>query len=174
MPADGYSMKLDASGWEDGLRALTGPVKESLARRMLVSGGTHMRDHAKMLAAKKSGLLAASIYLVFDAKASTKSNYVYGISWNASKAPHGHLIEFGHWRYNIFLNGRWQRSLLPGLTKGKGPQDHGGDGALKPPEWVRARPFLRPTLDTQRQATFNIMLQRGRKELPLLLAEIAK
>lgn len=174
MPADGYSMELDASEWDAGLRQLAGPVKESLARRMLVSGGSHMRDHAKLLATKKSGLLASAIYLVFDAEASTKSNFVYGISWNGKKAPHGHLIEFGHWRYNIFLNGRWQRSLLPGKTKGKGPQDHGGAGALKPPEWVKAKPFLRPTLDTQQQATFNIMLDRGRKELPILLAEIAK
>ena len=43
MPADGYSMKLDASEWDEGLRQLAGPVKESLARRMLVSGGSHMR-----------------------------------------------------------------------------------------------------------------------------------
>lgn len=39
--------------------------------------------------------LHESIYWAKDKEASTTQRAVYAISWNKSKAPHGHLIEFG-------------------------------------------------------------------------------
>lgn len=42
-----------------------------------------------------TGNLSESIYWAKDTDASTNSRAVYSISWNKSKAPHGHLLEFG-------------------------------------------------------------------------------
>lgn len=42
-----------------------------------------------------TGNLSESIYWAKDTSLSTPSKAVYSISWNKSKAPHGHLLEFG-------------------------------------------------------------------------------
>lgn len=41
------------------------------------------------------GALKASIYQVFSKDNSGAGHATYHISWNAKKAPHGHLVEFG-------------------------------------------------------------------------------
>lgn len=41
------------------------------------------------------GALKASIYQVFSQDNSNAVHSTYHISWNARKAPHGHLVEFG-------------------------------------------------------------------------------
>lgn len=149
---------------------LDGAFKESLARRMLVDGGVLLRDAAKgnaRMAANKegadvSGLLARSIYLVFDAQSSTATRFTYKISWNAKTAPHGHLVEFGHWRTHAVYkgaDGNWYSRV---------------DMPLARPVWVAARPFLRPTFDSYASVAIRAMIFRGKRELPILLAGIAQ
>jgi HK97 gp10 family phage protein len=41
------------------------------------------------------GALKAAIYQAFSQDNSDAQRATYHISWNASKAPHGHLVEFG-------------------------------------------------------------------------------
>lgn len=167
--ADGYRMKLDASEWEFAFGALAGPVRESLSRRMLVSGGVLLRDAAKSnarMAANKEGVevrgvLAGSIYLVYEPELETNHSFTYKISWNSRTAPHGHLIEFGHWMtHKVYKasNGEWYTLK---------------DQPLDAPRWVAARPFLRPTYDSYAQVALRAMLARGREELPKLLQEHA-
>ena len=167
--ADGYRQKLDASEWDKAFSALGGPVKESLARRMLVEGGVLLRDAAKgnaRMAANKEGvetrgLLAAAIYLVYEKEAETSSSYTYKISWNSKIAPHGHLVEFGHWMtHKVYKasNGEWYTLK---------------DRPLDAPKWVAARPFLRPTFDSYGNVAIRAMILRGQKELPVLLREYA-
>ena len=95
---------------------------------------------------------------------------MYSVTWNAKKAPHGHLIEFGHWRYNKVVNGYPKKSLKPGIKRGNGPQDHAGPGALEYPVWTPAHPFLRPALDSAGARAMQAMIARGRERLPELLA----
>ena len=45
-----------------------------------------------------TGNLTESIYWAKDTNASTQTRAVYSISWNKSKAPHGHWLEFGNSR----------------------------------------------------------------------------
>lgn len=177
--ADGFKAKLDMTGAVAMLDRLGGPAKESLGRRMGVSGGVLLRDAAKakaLVAQNKQGkarrgVLAGSVYLAYD-KILSKPDFVsYKIAWNAKVAPHGYLIEFGHWRYNKFIGGKPQHSLLAGVKKGSGPQSHGGPGALDVPEWVPAKPFLRPTIDAYGQAAVNAMMARAKIEFPILMAE---
>lgn len=167
--ADGYTLQLDASQWDAGFAALAGPVRESLSRRMLVEGGVLLRDAAKGQArqaenkegVERRGLLANAIYLVYELEAETNHSFTYKISWNAKIAPHGHLIEFGHWMtHKVYkaANGEWYTLK---------------DQPLKEPVWVSARPFMRPTFDSYSNVAIRVAFLRGQKELPILLAEYA-
>ena len=168
--ADGISAKVDMSGVLAGLDKLAGPLRVSLARSMAVAGGKVIRDEAKLLVPVESGLLRSAIYLAYKDDKSTKDNVTYSVTWNSKKAPHGHLVEFGHWRYNKIINGYPQKSLREGLKRGRGPQDHVGPGALEHPVWEAAHPFLRPALDTAGPRAVDAMIERGKQRLPELLA----
>jgi hypothetical protein len=168
--ADGYRMTLDASAWTKAFDALGGPVRESLSRRMLVSGGVLIRDAAASMARQSAnkegvearGLLASAMYLAYDTDAITSHSFTYKVSWNSRIAPHGHLIEFGHWLTHVVYkasNGEWYTVK---------------DKPLREPIWVAARPFLRPTFDSYGGTAIRVMIQRGQEELPQLLREHTK
>lgn len=120
----------------EGLERLN-DVRVSLARSMAVAGGKVLRDEAKLRApvgedSKRPGLLRDAIYLAFKDKRSTDAKVVYSVSWNAKTAPHGHLVEFGHWQTH---------------ARYKGADGEWYTGApLAVPKWVPAYPFLRPAL----------------------------
>ena len=88
---------------------------------------------------RKTGNLASSIYQAFSEENSTQtvagySLATYHVSWNHRKAPHGHLVEFGHiQKYKVYLgkDGRW-------YTNKKAP--------LASPVQVAARLFVRSAM----------------------------
>lgn len=156
--ADG--IKFDGSEWVSAMAKLAGPLKTSLARSIAVGTGEVLRDEAKLLAPKESGKLAGSIYLAFKDGRSSESQVVYSVSWNHKVAPHGHLVEFGHWQpYKVvkLANGDW----ITTNTK------------LPTPKFIPAHPFLRPALDTAGARAVQAGIERGRKRLPELLREAA-
>lgn len=161
--------KLDTTQWDQAFAQLDGPVKESLMRRMLVEGGVLLRDAAKSnaaVAANKQnepvrGVLARSIYLVYEKEAEQPNEFTYKISWNSRRghAPHGHLIEFGHWMTHAVFrgaNGEWYTDK---------------DKPLDRPIWVAARPFLRPTIESYGNTAIRAMILRGQRELPEIIKE---
>lgn len=152
------------------LSKLGASLSISLARSMGVAGGQVMRDTAKALAPEYDGstglaggsnidrppppgLLKSAIYLAFKERMSNNGHVTYGISWNSKIAPHGHLVEFGHWRLNKIVNG------IPTNIP------------LKYPKWVPAHPFLRPALSAAMAPAKAAMVNRGKERLPELLAE---
>lgn len=164
------STTFDTSDMVAALRALKGDAKTSLARSMAVAGGTVLRDEAKARAPVGSagaqhnvpGALRAAIYLAFRDGQSNDSEVKYAVTWNAKKAPHGHLLEFGHWQiYRVLKlpDGRIVSDLSTKLPK---------------PKWVASHPFLRPALDTAGGRAVQAMIERGRQRLPEILAEIKK
>ena len=168
--ANMFSVKFDATDTLSALDALDGPLKESLARRMLVEGGVMMRDAAKgnaRWAANKEGvdtrgLLASAIYLVYDTKGSTADRVNYQIGWNHTIAPHGHLIEYGHWQTHKAYkgaDGNWYTRK---------------DAPLPAPIWIAARPFMRPTFDSYSGIALRAMILRGQREFPVLLRSAIK
>jgi len=167
---DRTQLKFDTSSVQAGLNRLVGPARVSLARSMGVAGGKELRDEAKARAPRHDGTLAEAIYLAFQDDKSNDKTVQYSVTWNKSKAPHGHLIEFGHWRYNKFVDGKPQKSLIDGKSRGQGPQDHGGPGALDKPVWVEAKPFLRPAYDAALGRAKQAMIERARVRLPEILA----
>lgn len=91
------SARFDMSEWSAVLDNLAGPGRESLARRMLVSGGVVLRDEAKAQApvgvaeeqlvrqyggSLKPGSLQAAIYLAKSDKLTTRTVFTYVVSWN--------------------------------------------------------------------------------------------
>jgi len=167
--ADGSGF--DASGWFAGLAKLgNAKLRESLARSMAVAGGVVLRDEAKLQAPVKDGVLRSAIYLAYKDRRSNEKQVIYSVTWNAKVAPHGHNVEFGHWRYNKIVNGFPQKSLRPGLKKGKGPEDHVPPGALLKPKWVPGDPFLTTAYQVAGQRALRAMIARGQQRLPQLLS----
>lgn len=157
--ADLFHAETDTSAAFAGLDGLKGPLAKSLARSMAVAGGTIYRDEAKVLAPVKDGVLRDSIYLAFKDSRSGGDDVTYSISWNAKKAPHGHLQEFGHWR------------IYATYTGADGSWYTNKNVRLPEPKWVPAHPFLRPAFDTQGARARKAMLERGKERFPELLRE---
>lgn len=166
--AKGLQATFDTSGWSAGLDRLLGPARVSLARSMAVAGGEVLRDEAK-LRAPRSGQgavseagpripLAETIYLAFRDKYSGEKEVQYAVTWNKSKAPHGHLVEFGHWQIYAVVR-RPDGSYVTDKRR-----------KLKAPKWVPASPFLRPAYEAAATRAQAAMVQRGRERLPQLLA----
>lgn len=84
---------------------------------------------------RRTGNLAGSIYQAFSKDNSGHGRATYHVSWNARKAPHGHLVEFGHLqRYEVTFDPVSRR-----FTTHK-------DRPLASPRQVAARPFIRPAM----------------------------
>lgn len=166
-------LKVDLTKALGAIDSLTEGLKEHVNRSMAVAGGKVVRDEAKQRAPvfdgstalkggstvknpRTPGQLRDAIYLAFSDNRSdlSKSHVVYSVTWNSSKAPHGHLLEFGHWRYNVIAGG------FP-LKK-----------QLDQPVFVAAYPFLRPAFEATKEQTVRAMLRRGEVRLTELLEEI--
>jgi hypothetical protein len=96
--ADAFSIKFDQSGLDAVLDGLAAGVQEQI-RPAAQAGAQVFYDEVQLNVAaigKKSGNLASSIYQVFSQDNSKDGRATYHISWNAKKAPHGHLVEYGH------------------------------------------------------------------------------
>lgn len=142
----------------DGLAAI---AKEHLPRSMLVAAGKVVRDEAKARAPVKDGTLREAIYLAFSENRSypEAGQFTYSVTWNAAKAPHGHLLEFGHWRtHAVYLgkDGNW-------YSDPKRPLDN--------PKWVPAHSFLRPAYDAVISIALQAGLDRGRERMAEILAD---
>lgn len=138
----------------DGLKKITEP----LARSMGVAGGKIVRDEAKSRAPVDDGTLRDSLYLAYRDQRSQGAQVVYSITWNSRTAPHGHLLEFGHWQTHA-------------AYKGTDGQWYSGE-KLKKPKWVAAHPFLRPAWEATRARVQIAMIERGRERLPELLRDL--
>ena len=112
---------------------------------------------------RKTGNLASAIYQAFDKKASNNQLAAYTISWNARKAPHGGLIEFGHiQRYESYVgkDGKFHTMIRPDKRGQKPPRRRASQsekdafyvlrkgGAVQ----IAAQPFIRPAADKVTQA----------------------
>lgn len=107
MAADAFAISFDTAGLNAALDELTHGAEAS-TRPAAQAGAQVLYDEVKQRApvskrARKTkggrtiqpGALKASIYQVFSQDNSDSGQSTYHISWNASKAPHGHLVEFG-------------------------------------------------------------------------------
>lgn len=90
---------------------------------------------------RHTGNLARSIYQAYSRDNSGTGRATYHVSWNAKKAPHGHLVEWGHLqRYEITYDPQTRRFVTH------------KDRPLPTPKLVAARPFVRPAMAQMPQA----------------------
>lgn len=168
-----FGAKANCASAFAGLDRLSDELATHLARSMAVAGGKVIRDEAKLLApvggdmsvsarlageSNRPGILRSAIYLAYREGPALSGNVTYAVSWNSKKAPHGHLVEFGHWQTNVVYIGKdgdWQTN-----TKRK----------LETPKWIPAHPFLRPALDSAGPRAIDAMISRGRERLAELLS----
>lgn len=152
------------TGIDSILKGLDGllEIREPIARAMGVAMGKEVRDEAVQRAPElkpgdegydnqRRGQLKEAIYLAFDGRRSVLNlgHYVYQVSWNAKKAPHGHLVEFGHWMSYAYARGEDGKFYTPlqgthkvdGRKRGKGFPINGF--------YVDTHPFLGPAFDSK-------------------------
>lgn len=126
---------------------------------------------------KKTGNLAAGIYQVYSKDNSSKVRAQYHVSWNHAKAPHGHLVEFGHvQRYVVYLDkrGQWKTLVRPSM-RGKPRPKRNAPLAVKDayyvplkggPRIVGAKSFMRKAMSPQiARSARNAMVDRFWLEL---------
>lgn len=112
---------------------------------------------------KKSGNLAGAIYQAYSEENSGPGKATYHVSWNASKAPHGGLVEYGHiqrYAVNLAKDGKWYTLVKPSM-RGKPKPKRNASQAEKDayyilraggPRQIAAQPFIRPAFYRQGEA----------------------
>lgn len=145
-----------------GLEVLMGQLgdkADAAARPASQAAAQVLYDEVKRNVAaipQKTGNLSRAIYQVFSQNNSSVGKATYQISWNARKAPHGHLVEFGHFqRYVSYLgsDGNFYTAVRPGM-RGKGKPSKNAPQSVKDayyvllpsPKQVAAKPFVRPAV----------------------------
>lgn len=149
---------VDTKQVEVNLTKLAPLLKEKLARSMAVAGAKVIRDEASLRASQgPTGNLKDSMYVAGNEGATTKDKVVYSVSWNKIKAPHGHLIEFGHWMYfqRVKIDGEW-------VTLKNRP--------LATPRKAPAKPFLRPAYEAKKDEAYQAMIARARMRFKELMS----
>lgn len=151
---------VDLSGFNELIKDLGEGIEHAI-RPAAQAGAQVIYDEAKSNVeriGKKTGNLASAIYQAFDKRASTNVLAAYSVSWNAAKAPHGSLIEYGHIsRYVSYVgkDGKFHTMIRPEKRGQKKPGRRASQaekdafyvvrkgGAVQIP----AQPFMRPAAD---------------------------
>lgn len=156
----------------DAVETATRPAAQAAAE---VLYGEVQRNIASI--GRQSGNLAAAIYQAYSLDNSSDARATYHVSWNAVKAPHGHLIEHGFiQRYATYLgkDGKWHTAIRPEMRGKPKPKRRASqaekDAYYVPrqggPVQVAARSFIR-----RASSAFPKALQAAEQEL---LKRIAK
>lgn len=147
----------------DGIKALLselGANAEAAVRPAAQAAAQVLYDAVKANVGRigrKTGNLERSIYQAFSPEQSGPGVATYRVSWNAKKAPHGGLVEYGHlqrYRYYKGNDGKIRPMVRPGM-EGKPRPNRRASQAVKDayyvplptPVQVAARPFIRPAVD---------------------------
>jgi HK97 gp10 family phage protein len=132
-----FSIEFSAADIDATFSAMADDV-EAAARPAAQAGAQVLYEEVKRNVArlkKHTGNLDRSIYQVFSKDNSPAGKATYHVSWNARKAPHGHLVEFGHLqRYAVTYDKATQRFT----THRNRP--------LPTPKHVAAKSFIRPAV----------------------------
>ena len=138
-----FSIRVDLSMLEEALRRDAVACQEA-ARPAAQAGAQVLYDEVVRNVSRikrHTGNLASSIYQAYSSAKSSPGVATYHVSWNARKAPHGHLVEFGHLqRYEVSYDSKTRR-----FTTHK-------NKPLALPRQVAARPFVRPAAAKMPQA----------------------
>ena len=154
------TIKTDLSALDGFLDQLGDQVGEAIRPAAQAAAQVLYEDVVKNVNAIGSvtGNLRRSIYQAYSRRNSADGQKaVYHVSWNAMKAPHGHLVEYGHLQsFHVYMgkDGNW-------YTDKSRP--------LSTPRQVAAKPFVRPAM-----AKFDVAIEAAKTELLKRLDETLK
>lgn len=158
---DSVRFDLDISGLDSALQNLENNVAEHLARSGALAGARVIRDEVRARtpvytpepgerinrqSLRKRGALQHSIYLAYAERKSSSRIKTYRISWNRKEAPHGHLVEFGHW---LVINGKRRR-------------------------WVSGKSFVRSGYEAALQRARQAVVMQIRQRFPELVRRASR
>lgn len=149
--AQSVTFSMDTTGLNQWLDELAAEANAAV-RPAAQAGAQVLYDEVKRNVGRlkrKTGNLERSIYQAFSPDNSGDGKVTYHVSWNRKKAPHGHLVEFGHLqRYEVSFDPNTKR-----FTTHK-------DRPLPVPKQIAAKPFVRPAM-----AKFPQALEAAKEEL---------
>jgi HK97 gp10 family phage protein len=118
------------------VRNLQDKLADGALRSAAHAGAKIFYDEMKARAPVDQGTLRDAVYHWHDDSRSKDGEERYAIGPNKRKAPHWHLVEYGHWRINVIVR------LPNGQTVATKER-------LEDPVWVPAVPYIRPTFDAK-------------------------
>lgn len=113
--ANTVTLTLDVDGLNSLLDDLGDAVSDSV-RPAAQAGAQVFYDRAKQnvdALGRVTGNLSGAIYQAYSNDNSGQDKATYHVSWNHIKAPHGQLVEYGHWqRYQVILTSKGWRTMI--------------------------------------------------------------
>ncbi|GAA0493716.1 HK97 gp10 family phage protein [Pigmentiphaga daeguensis] len=152
--ADAVSIRLegDIAGQ---LREFAAGVRDQVMRPTVYAATRVVYLELRARAPVADGTLYGAVYHWHSERESQNGQQVYYVGVNKAKAPHWHLLEYGHWRVNkvIQIDGRWVSTAE----------------RLPTPVWVPAQPYIRPAYDASIDAAMKAALVRASERIQELL-----
>ncbi|GGX32790.1 hypothetical protein GCM10007242_44680 [Pigmentiphaga litoralis] len=126
-------------------------VRTEVLRPTVYAAARVLYDEVRIRVPVDEGTLYGAVYHWHSEKESTAGRVVYYVGVNKKKAPHWHLVEFGHYRTNelVRVNGRWMATTR----------------RLETPVWVPAYPYIRPSYDAKIGAALQSALDRAGEKI---------
>lgn len=116
------------------VRAFRERLDDDALRKAAGAGAKVLYDEIHVRVPVDEGLLRSAVYRYYDKARSVAGRHTYSIGVNKKKAPHWHLLEFGHWLVNV-------------TTRLPNGQIIATKERLPVPKWIPAVPYLRPSFD---------------------------
>lgn len=161
--ANTFSMAVDTGVLDDLLKQL-GDGAEAAIRPMAQAGAQVLYERVKLnvkALGRETGNLDRSIYQAFSPENSHDGQRAqYHVSWNAAKAPHGHLVEYGYmqrYRYYQDNQGNVRPMVRPGM-EGVAPPKRRASQAEKDAYYV--------TLPTHKQVPGKAFVRSAASAMP--------
>lgn len=157
-----FSVRADTSGLSHYLDTL-GDEAEAAVRPAAQAGAQAYYDQASQNVAAlgmKTGNLARSIYQAYSPENSLEGRKAeYHISWNARKAPHGHLVERGYLQRYRYRPDGMGPMVRPGMDGKKKPGRRASQAekdayyvTLPTPKHVPGKFFVQRAADAEEKA----------------------
>lgn len=152
----GMTIRTDMAGLRSLMADLGERAEEAARPAAQAAAEVYYQEVKKNVSAlgRHSGNLERSIYQAYSRDNSAPGLATYHVSWNARKAPHGGLVEFGYLQRYVYYQdeqGRVRPKVRPEMQGKPRPRSNGRNRAaldayyvtLPTPKQVAARSFVR-------------------------------
>jgi hypothetical protein len=161
---------------KNALKKIDSPeIRTKVLRSAAYAGAKIYYDEMRRIVPVKEGELHNAIYHFHDESRSSDKRQTYVIGPNKVKAPHWYWIEFGHWLYNRYADGKWLRSKRNQNARVGKPEPGGwGDvhslpGARDVPMFVPGKQYIWRTYDAKRAEVAKAVVRRAQQRFAELM-----